>query len=220
MEISASEGDTVVVCGDTGCNETQTTNSESKDVISDVVVHVKTSVNVPTKNTTIIEETPDVPVILGYGNSNPQITPIDNLGKQSPVPGVPRFPQHRRKYLPPKQVSLNSQPSYVPYLENSFHKYSFGEQPPLQYVWTPVDGGTSFNPVEFKRFEKPSTWNRVQWNDNRPAGVSPTYGVDTSKYTTCTCHNPGLNWYPTTPMWRVGTRNLNPHIDDKLGPLN
>lgn len=224
--VSKDEG-TTVTCSTSGCNKTIEVDNNDKDIISDVVVHVKTSVNVPKSKNETIEDTPDVPVILGYGNSNPQFIPgnpidsnpvvVSNYPVPIPESKIRPYPPSR-KYFPPnrKQVSFENDVLYLPYLEPSFHKYYFGEQPPLQYVWSPR-AGASFNPVEFKRFEKP-TWNRVQWH-NEPVGPLSSQRATTG-HTTCTCQNPGLNWYPTTPTWNIQKRNLNTRIDDKLAPLN
>lgn len=166
------------------------------------MVHVKTSVNIPkTKNETI-EDTPDIPVVLGYGNS--QYAPEDHNLMVTNYIGKHQVP-HR-----------NKQVSFVPYFEPSFHKHHFGEQPPLQYVWPSEGGAVGFNPVEFKRFEKPPVWSRpvASFSSQFPARSN-------GYYTTCTCRNPGLNWYPTTSTWNINGRgNLNTGIDDKLAPLN
>ncbi|KAK9758528.1 hypothetical protein QE152_g423 [Popillia japonica] len=170
--------ETTVICSGSGCNKTISENSD-KDIVNDVVVHVKTSVNIPkTKNETI-EDTPDIPVVLGYGNS--QYAPEDHNLMVTNYIGKHQVP-HRNK----------------------------------QYVWPSEGGAVGFNPVEFKRFEKPPVWSRpvASFSSQFPARSN-------GYYTTCTCRNPGLNWYPTTSTWNINGRgNLNTGIDDKLAPLN
>ncbi|GJQ65749.1 hypothetical protein Trydic_g11933 [Trypoxylus dichotomus] len=189
----SKNSDTTVTCSKTGCNKTITEDGE-KDIVSDVVVHVKTLVNVPKSKNETIEETPDIPIVLGYGNSNnPEIISDLENNYATPVYESKFQPQLRRKYYEP----INK-----------------------QYAWTPRGGAPSINPVEFKRFEKPA-WNRRQWSSGFVGPAPSRTSLPSSGYTTCTCHNPGLNWYPTSSTWSIQQpRHSNTHIDDKLAPLN
>lgn len=68
-----------VVCTSQSCNKT---TAKTEGISTDVLVHVKTNVNLAAPNTTK-EDVPDIPIVLGYGG----------LSSQNPTPGgYPRNP--------------------------------------------------------------------------------------------------------------------------------
>lgn len=59
-----------VVCVSEGCNTTKSTDESGDTINTDVVVHIKTKVNLNQNKTKSIEDTPDIPVVVGTDNSN------------------------------------------------------------------------------------------------------------------------------------------------------
>lgn len=129
-----------LVCGSGGCNKTE---SADKDHIkTDVLIQIETEVDLTRdkQSKKIVDDTPDIPVIVGYkgarldttSNDNsggfitkPHFVPIAHPAVEYPnsnnrrtfysVPGVRRY--HN---IPPNR---NHNPSFVPFSGNSFNRY-------------------------------------------------------------------------------------------------
>lgn len=90
-----------VVCTSSGCNTTESSgNNNSEDHIqTDILVHVQTKVDYKHNKSETVGETPDVPIVVGYGGSQLDATVDDDnnrsLGSQSIfVPNVPEIPNY------------------------------------------------------------------------------------------------------------------------------
>lgn len=72
-----------VSCGPTGCNTTNNNNNSS--VETEVVVHVKTNVNLDkVKDKIDLEDVSDVPIVVGYKGSAPDETPDEEQFRSYP----------------------------------------------------------------------------------------------------------------------------------------
>lgn len=230
-----------VVCVSGNCNKT---NDESNGGVStDVVVHVRTNVNISGTNNTK-EEVPDVPVVAGYGSSGvhnivnndfdrpttyntrpevmttPQFVPINPEIINIPSPSV-NYRHNRPVYHPRtdprnhKNVGFqsNNVEIQIPHRPHYINHY-YGEHPPPQLIWY-QNGRSTYNPLEFKRLNTVQS-NGFNWNNIRSL---TTNQLPITTRTTCTC-NDGTTYYPTTQQYHVHKRTTDIQIDDKLNPLN
>nr|XP_022915565.1 uncharacterized protein LOC111425644 [Onthophagus taurus] len=128
-----------IICGNEGCNKTQTPNDD--DILTDIVVRVKTSQKRIKSNETV-EDTSEIPIITGISQS-----PIGESGNIYSDNFIKSNGGNENLFIP-------SLPTH--------NRQNYGEQPPQHFVWYPK-GGIVHNPVEFKRFERPPTLHRVQY---------------------------------------------------------
>lgn len=59
-----------IVCVSSGCNKTKSEDSSGDSIKTDVVVQVKTSVDITNNKSSAIGDTPDVPVVVGLAGTN------------------------------------------------------------------------------------------------------------------------------------------------------
>lgn len=101
------------MCTSGGCNTTESGDSNNEDNIqTDILVHVQTKVDYKHNKTEPVGETPDIPIVVGYGGSQLDATVDDDnsrsLGPQSIfVPNVPDIPN----YMTISNINSNFDPS-------------------------------------------------------------------------------------------------------------
>ncbi|KAG5894327.1 hypothetical protein JTB14_004371 [Gonioctena quinquepunctata] len=67
-----------VVCAPGGCNATKSTSDSGNSVKTDVVVHIETKIESDENKTTLVGDTPDVPVVIGYKGAKLDSTSEDH----------------------------------------------------------------------------------------------------------------------------------------------
>lgn len=217
-----------VQCGSGGCNVTKNeTNTES--ISTDVLVHIKTKVqlvnstnNQDVSSTLAPEDTPDVPIVVGYeGISQDQRKPFNPSGpseegkyynKDNNNPLLPPLTDEEQKVrgvvnLSSKEDSLND----VRYKENGIpmHAPYFGENPTQRYVWYPRNSGV------YGSYD-----NRRVWTVGPPQSRSQ---VQIGEERTCLCRKVGNQWYAVESIEsrKAPTfRQPGAQINDKIEPLN
>ncbi|XP_018578430.1 uncharacterized protein LOC108916614 [Anoplophora glabripennis] len=156
-----------VVCTSTGCNASESTSSTKNEdgIQTDVLVHIQTKVDFKqnkTESTDSIGETPDIPIVVGYGGSQLDSTVDDDngrsVGPQSifvpDTPGVPNYKSISNfdsKFKPPSSLTPTIVSQVGPVsttfdgLDSSVGPGSFyGNNPPS--VGSRIDGfGNSFD---------------------------------------------------------------------------
>lgn len=232
-----------VVCTTEGCN---TTKAETPNIKTDVLVEVKTTVDLSNKTQTK-EDVPDVPIILGTNgdaktlrqNEQYDIPQSKNtFGNPSIVNIEDAFPS----VFAPKSSSrvdiINPLPSIevkipaynglkyhkeikIPYFEPSYHNHYYGENPPPQVTF--YKNVNTNNPVAFVNIPKiqpVSVWGKNYISTR-------VHGMD------CFCRDnnltPGLHWNSNfgsvnaarNSNRRISGTNNDPgsQINDKLAPL-
>ncbi|GLV43128.1 hypothetical protein CBL_14193 [Carabus blaptoides fortunei] len=219
-------GNLGIVCVDGSCNTTQTKTAQSDDKVkTDVLVQVVTSLQgKENKSINTADTDQDVPIVIGYAGTNIQNPNLQSASRRldgrddvtiQTNPVGPNYNiyngykahEHRRKE--------NNFIPQVPYIDPAFNNHYFGEMQPQQFVWQRrrIDFQNANNPHAFVNTRPYKPFN--QWQLKYPSTQhTPTGWVPT---TTCTCSNPGLNWYPN---FGPNTPTPHPSINDKMGPLN
>lgn len=82
MNPNDKSGNTALVCGDGGCNKTESTNIAQDRIETDVVVHIETKLdlNLGKDSKKVIDDTPDIPVVIGYKGAKLDTTVDDHRG--------------------------------------------------------------------------------------------------------------------------------------------
>lgn len=219
-----------VQCGGGGCNVTKNeTNTDS--ISTDVLVHIKTRVQLvnstgnsgdPFVSSTLApEDTPDVPIVVGYeGLPQEERKPFNPLGPTTEErnnnnnPLLPPLADEEQKVrgvvaISTKEENLND----VRYKENGIpmHAPYFGQNPPQRYVWYPRNTGI------YGSYD-----NRRVWTVGPPQSRSQ---VQIGEEKTCICRKIGNQWYPVES---IESRKAPPpvfhqpgsQINDKIEPLN
>lgn len=235
-ETKTNFDDIGVICVSGDCKKTDTNPSV---VSTDVVVHVRNNVNVSGINNTKEEETPDVPVVAGYGTSGVHSIVNNDVNLHHPPSTYPStYNYNTPEFIPlqPEIITIPSRnyrrnrPIYhsktdprnyknVGFQTNNveiqvphrpyYANHYFGEHPPPQLVWY-TNGRSTYNPLEFKRTQ-PEASNAFFWNNVRSLTTNQPHPVGT----TCTCTD-GSTYYPTTHPQHVHKRTTDIQVDDKL----
>lgn len=194
-------GNIGIVCTSQACNKTTT---KTEGISTDVLVHVKTNVNVAVPNTTK-EDVPDIPIVLGYGGlssqnptpsgypTNPRVAdnPVFNNENNHFVPSNPEtipLPQPSYNFKPSRPTAHHPRYNTRNYKNVGFqtngiqiqipHLPNFNNhyfgENPPPQLVWYPKGNPSFNPLEFKRVHRPSS-NPLSWNYNRIQPSSPGY---------------------------------------------
>lgn len=233
-----------VVCVSGICNKT---DSNAGGVSTDVLVHVKTNVNISGNNSSSKEEVPDVPVVVGYGSSG--VHSIVNEGNYNPPP--PTY-SSTFEYNTPE---VNSRPEFVPLQPEIITIPSSSFRPSRPAYRSKTDprnyknAGFQPNNVQVQIPHRPYFINhyfgehpppQLVWYPSGRSSYNPLEFKRTSRPnpnwsdirsfttnqipnptgTTCTCLNDGPNYYPTTQHYHVQKRTTAIQVDDKLAPLN
>lgn len=219
-----------IVCVDGSCNTTQSKPAQLDDKVStDVLVQITTSLQGKTENKSIDTSTDidqDVPILIGYGGINNQSPNLQSVNRRidgrdavtiqtnpvGPSYNYNIYNRHKAHEHRPKENNFVHQ---VPYFDPAFNNHYFGEMQPPQFVWQRrrIDFQNANNPHAFintRPYKPINQWQlKYPTTQHTPTGWTPT--------TTCTCSNPGLNWYPN---FGPNAPTPNPSISDKMGPLN
>ncbi|CAG9759968.1 unnamed protein product [Ceutorhynchus assimilis] len=174
---SASDKTKSVVCGTGGCNATQITNNT---IETEVLIHVQTKVNLNhDEKKKFMENSSDVPIVVGYKGSNPNRKPFDiGYGNDIPSREYGDYPPYfRPTYTNPP---INIGPSFNQ--RNGFDNYGFSTfRPPIgrNYYGFPGSsttfaggfyGSTTHRPLDlhYGYAESPPNLNRPRhYNNNR-----------------------------------------------------
>ncbi|XP_017770359.1 PREDICTED: uncharacterized protein LOC108558063 [Nicrophorus vespilloides] len=195
-------------CSTTGCNTTK--KIEASDTISaDVIVEVKTNLDVAKQNTDD-DEVPDVPIVLGYAGTDLEDKKVqDNVINPNPIvvssfdQSFPDVKNGGGGFIPLPALNKPYYNSYVP--RNTFNSIPRPD-------WR-------MSPSWYLRPPQPtSTWTTctchptVSWQPS----TAPSYRYNPG------LNNPGLN-NPSLNNPRFNNPGLKPppaQIDGKLAPLN
>lgn len=220
-----------VQCGGGGCNVTKNeTNSDS--ISTDILVHIKTKVQLsgnssnpslsPSSSTPAPEDTPDVPVVVGYeGIPEDQRKPFDPLGpseeRRFNTPLRPPLSDEERKIdgvvaISSKEDNLND----VRYKENGIplHAPYYAQNPPQRYVWYPRNSGI------YGSYDNRRVWTVGPPQSRSQVGPQIAHNVEER---TCICRKIGNQWYPVESIEsRKAPSFYQPgaQINDKIEPLN
>lgn len=228
VAVLKNSDDIKVQCGGGGCNVTK--NETNNDSIStDVLVHIKTRVQLgnassnvnPTSSTPAPEDTPDVPVVVGYGGiPEDQRKPFDPLGPSEENkynynrPPLPPISDEEQKVngvvaISTKEETLND----VRYKENGIpmHAPYYAQNPPQRYVWYPRNSGV------YGSYD-----NRRVWTVGPPQSRSHVQ-LGNVEEKTCICRKIGNQWYPIESIQNRAAPTFHQpgsQINDKIEPLN
>lgn len=226
VAILKNSDDIKVQCGNGGCNVTKNdTNTES--ISADVLVHIKTRVQlvnstanpeISASSTPAPEDTPDVPVVVGYGGiPEDQRKAFDPLGPSedrryyNSNNNNPLTNEERKVSgvvgISSKEDDLND----VRYKENGIplHSPYLAQNPPQRYVWYPRNSGV------YGSYD-----NRRVWTVGPPQSRSQ---IQPGEEKTCICRKIGNQWYPIESIESRKLTNYHqpgPQINDKIEPLN
>lgn len=200
-----------VQCGEGGCNVTKNGTSD-ESFSADVLVHIKTRVqigNSSTSSTPAPEDTPDVPIVAGYGG-----IPEDQRQPFNPEERNyrPLVTDEERKIngvvaISTKEDTLND----VRYKENGIPLNTpyYAQNPPQRNVWYPRNSGV------YGSYD-----NRRVWTVGPPQSRSQVGNVEER---TCICRKIGNQWYPVESIESRKAPNFHQpgsQINDKIAPLN
>lgn len=217
-----------VQCAGGGCNVTKNENN-SDSISTDVLVHIKTRVQVgnssnPASSTPAPEDTPDVPIVPGYGGiPEDERKPFDPLGPSEERkynyndynnPSVPALSDEERKVngvvgISTKEDTLND----VRYKENGIplHSPYYAQNPPQRYVWYPRNSGI------YGSYD-----NRRVWTVGPPQSRSQVQHGNVEERT-CICRKIGNQWYPIESIESRKAPSFHQpgsQINDKIEHLN
>lgn len=173
---------TQIICTSNNCNTTNTGSEKENGVSTDVLVHIKTNVDLDkTKNDTTIQNVPDVPIVLGTKtstapaviNNRPINTfPALNYPPFSIVPPLTTnnvfIPSTRPTFIQNQPLQSDSQVlgypnfiTYAPQFQDNNNALDFQNI----YFRPPINSGSAYRPIS-----STPIWNQ---NGVRRSGYNP-----------------------------------------------